>query len=92
MKFTIQPGPARIYSKNGRSMLKPRSSITTNPPSFELHAHAAFAGTPIPRRLTSANRLVLERLAKGGGATNWYLCPSEYRLPDTDGITHSQLH
>jgi hypothetical protein len=39
-----------------------------------LHVRAAMAATPIPERLRERNAIVLERIAYGGGATNWYHC------------------
>lgn len=38
------------------------------------HVHAAIAATPIPDRLREKDAIVLERIAYGGGATNWYYC------------------
>jgi hypothetical protein len=42
--------------------------------------HTALASTPIADLLASRPGVVLERIARGGGATKWYYCPSESAL------------
>jgi hypothetical protein len=41
---------------------------------FLAFVRAALAGTPIRDLLTSNAALVLERIARGGGRTEWYYC------------------
>ncbi len=36
--------------------------------------------SPVPRLLRTRQAVVLERLARGGGATNWYHCPDQRHL------------
>jgi hypothetical protein len=40
----------------------------------------SLATTPIFERLKVADAVILERIAAGGGATNWYYCPDETQL------------
>src|SRR5882724_3191146 len=42
--------------------------------------HAALAATPISERLAVSGAVVLERMARGGGATSWYYCPDKTNL------------
>jgi len=41
---------------------------------FGDHVHTALAATPVATLLATSDAVVLERLARGGGATNWYYC------------------
>src|SRR5262249_16173162 len=43
-------------------------------------AYAALTQTPILERLAITSAVVLERIARGAGATNWYWCASEDAL------------
>jgi hypothetical protein len=45
-------------------------------------AHATVLRTDIPRLLRERPAVILERLAMGGGATNWYYCANFNQLPD----------
>ena len=47
---------------------------------FVLTVHAAFAATPIISRLGTTGAVILERVAKAGGATRWYYCPDKSQL------------
>jgi hypothetical protein len=47
---------------------------------FVLTVHAALAATPIVDRLGTTGAVILERVAKGGGATRWYYCPDNSHL------------
>jgi len=47
---------------------------------FVLRVHAAFAATPIGDRLGTTGAVILERVAKAGGATRWYYCPDKSQL------------
>src|ERR1017187_2089227 len=47
---------------------------------FVSTVHAAVAATPIGERLGTTGAVVLERIAKGGGATRWYYCPDKDKL------------
>ena len=47
---------------------------------FVLTVHAALAETPIVDRLGTTGAVILERVAKGGGATRWYYCPDKSQL------------
>ncbi len=51
-----------------------------NPNSFSTLARAALAATPIVDRLIQTHAVVLERLARAGGATKWYCCPDRNHL------------
>lgn len=44
--------------------------------------------SPVPRLLRTRQAVVLERIARGGGATDWYHCPDHAHL---DAIT-TELH
>ena len=42
--------------------------------------------TAINERLESAGAIVLERVARGGGATNWYCCDSRSSLTTLESL------
>lgn len=42
---------------------------------------ASLAATPVSERLQDAAAVILERIARGGGATNWYWCRDAGDLP-----------
>jgi len=48
--------------------------------SFERIVHTAILRTPIDQLLDTGPAVVLERLARGGGATRWYYCPDRAQL------------
>lgn len=48
--------------------------------NYSILALAEFQKTPISRRIKSTGSIVLERIAKGGGATIWYFCGNESDL------------
>jgi hypothetical protein len=48
--------------------------------SYTAIVHARLAETPILERLRQRDAVVLERIARGGGATNWYYCADESAL------------
>src|SRR5277367_4911196 len=50
------------------------------PIPFAPVAHIALMQTPIIERLKATDAVILERLARGGGSTNWYHCPDENHL------------
>ena len=50
-------------------MLRPRDHQF-----FDAVVHATLAATAIPELLQARPAVVLERIARGGGATNWYHC------------------
>src|SRR6266478_9998763 len=41
---------------------------------FTKVVHAALASTPIVDRLGATGAVILERIARGAGATEWYYC------------------
>ena len=45
----------------------------------------ALAATPIARKLATHGAVVLERVARGGGATNWFRCTDEESLDTIAG-------
>jgi hypothetical protein len=47
---------------------------------FKLALRTALATTAIADLLASKPGVVLERIARGGGATKWYFCPSKLCL------------
>lgn len=53
------------------------------PSPFRSATNAAFAASPAAERLGSHSAVILERLARGGGATRWYHCTS---VPDLEEI------
>lgn len=48
--------------------------------TFKSALHTALAATPIADLLASRPGVILERIARGGGATKWYYCASESAL------------
>jgi hypothetical protein len=52
---------------------------SVNPPYSAL-VRASLAMTPIGTLLRSKEAVVLERIARGGGSTNWYYCRNETDL------------
>lgn len=48
--------------------------------NYDHFVKAVVAATRVPELLRSRAAVVLERLARGGGATNWYYCPDQSRL------------
>ena len=50
------------------------------PNSFESAVHATLAATPVIELLGARAAVVLERIARGGGATKWYYCPDKAHL------------
>jgi hypothetical protein len=48
---------------------------------FSSVAHAALTKTAAPALLASKPAVVFERIARGGGATNWYFCRGPQDLP-----------
>jgi hypothetical protein len=53
--------------------------------SFLALVHAALAGTPVRDLLTSNAAVVLERIARGGGRTEWYSCRGPAELEAIEG-------
>jgi hypothetical protein len=49
-------------------------------PIFTSFVKAALAATPINRLLEDNAAIVIERIAGGGGATNWFLCSNKSQL------------
>jgi len=49
-------------------------------PSFSPLVHDALATTPIPALLNANGAVVVERIARGGGATKWYYCEDRQGL------------
>jgi len=49
-------------------------------PAFKAIVHALLSGTAVPGLLASRSAVVLERIARGGGATRWYHCPGAAAL------------
>src|SRR5438309_1598585 len=47
---------------------------------FKKLVRAAIAATPIPSLLATREAIVLERIARGGGATNWFFCWDQSQL------------
>jgi hypothetical protein len=50
------------------------------PFGFKAFVHDALIATPIPQLLEKASAVVLERIARGGGATRWFYCSSTASL------------
>jgi hypothetical protein len=48
--------------------------------TFKSALHTALAATPVADLLASRPGVVLERIARGGGVTKWYYCPSKLSL------------
>jgi hypothetical protein len=48
--------------------------------SFTSIAHSTLAMTPVGKLLETSGAVVLERIARGGGATNWYSCSGQSQL------------
>lgn len=47
---------------------------------FRRHVAAAIAATPVRELVAAREAVVLERIARGAGATNWYYCRSAEQL------------
>ena len=60
---------------NARRILvsAPGIGIMQTPP-FIVYAQAALAATPVSELLSKTEVVILERIARGGGATRWYYC------------------
>lgn len=56
--------------------------MQTNP--FKPIVHAALALTPIIDRLAATSAVILERIARGGGATKWYYCVDRNHLQSVE--------
>lgn len=52
--------------------------------SFETIVHNALSATPVRALLESNSAVVLERIARGGGATKWYYCSDQQCLEDLE--------
>lgn len=61
-----------LMAKYGRKYLPPDG--------YGQIVREAVATTPMRQKLVSSSAIVLERLARGGGATNWYFCRDEQSL------------
>jgi hypothetical protein len=48
--------------------------------AFKAAVRTIVAATPIIQLLRAKTAVVLERIARGGGATKWYYCPDEAHL------------
>ncbi len=57
-----------------------RELVTTYAPPYRALVRAAIEATPILVRLAHRPAIVLERIARGGGATGWYHCPDAAAL------------
>jgi hypothetical protein len=58
----------------------PKYIFRTGSHSFRLAVRTAVSATPIGDLLSAKSGVVLERIARGGGATNWYYCPKKSSL------------
>ena len=71
----------------GRDLVSPAYGDLIMPEiSFVNAVHDALAATPICARLEAEEAVVLERLARGGGATNWYFCRNQSCLGDIERL------
>jgi hypothetical protein len=67
-----------MASKASRNL----SDVDDEPINPDALALAAVRDTPVARLLADRPAVVLERLARGGSATNWYYLSSDDRLAD----------
>lgn len=56
--------------------------------SFTSVVRAALAATQVTERLRHGEAVILERIARGGGATNWYYCRSPSEMPTIEALLH----
>ena len=56
---------------------------------FRAIVHAALARTRISELLASCSAVALERIARGGGATNWFYCRGLMGLEGVEGMLSS---
>ena len=54
--------------------------MTMQTETFKSALHSALAATPVADLLALMPALILERVARGGGATKWHYCPSKSSL------------
>jgi hypothetical protein len=54
--------------------------VSTRSHSYSSTVHAALLATPINELLARNSALILERIARGGGATNWFYCNDQIQL------------
>jgi hypothetical protein len=52
---------------------------------FKEIVHECLGVTPVYELLTSHDAVILERLAYGGGSTNWYYCRSHAQIHEIEG-------
>lgn len=57
-------------------------------PQFRKHVHATIASSPVPERLANTSAVILERIARGGGSTNWYYCTGTAQLEALEQLLH----
>jgi hypothetical protein len=51
---------------------------------FSTIAHNALSATPVRALIETNSAIILERIARGGGATKWYHCSNQQCLEDVE--------
>jgi len=98
--FETGPGLLITFTRDGarvtwRTVARPRfpghridPALRTGDPFLPI-VDRALSATPIAARLNAGTAIVLERLARGGGATRWYCCRDVADLAEIAGALRS---
>jgi hypothetical protein len=96
-KFGTDPGVLITFSRDGaraswRAIERPHRSQKRRPDPvlrmgdpFDPVVRKALGATPVPARIEVGPAAVLERIARGGGATCWYYCRDATDLEEIMG-------
>ena len=71
-----------VESVGGWHILSNTKEVTMPQRRFAPNAHSVIAASSVNGLLANRNAVILERLARGGGATRWYFCTNEDALRD----------